>query len=246
MKTLTSAHHPLVKHMVKLRQERAYRYAEQSVVVEGVKPVQEIVPHIKRLFYTEAHASLPIPAAEKWLVSSSLMDKMSGMVSSEGIIAEVQMPPFASLEGVHWIVALDGISDPGNLGTLLRTALALGWQGVYLLPGSCDPFNEKAMRAARGAHFRLPIRSGTAEELERLIEQNKLQPLVADLMGTVPQELSKEKGRLLVLGNEAHGARPEVRRLCSPVTIAMPGEMESLNVAIAGGILMYELRKNGE
>src|SRR6185295_12199026 len=97
---------------------------------------------------------------------------------------------------------------------------------------SCDPFNEKAIRAARGAHFRLPLAMGSYEDLKRIVKENNLDPLVADLEGSTPSELSKNKGKLLVLGNEANGASAEIQQFCSKVTIPMPGEMESLNVAI--------------
>lgn len=240
---ITSLQHALVKHLVKLRLDHDYRYEQQMVVMEGIKPIQEITGPIKRLIYTESYPPPQIKADEEWVVTETLMKKISGMTSSEGVMAEVPMPPFASLMGLRYILALDGINDPGNLGTLLRTALALGWEGIYLLPTSCDPYNEKAIRAARGAQFKCPLRIGTVEQLKDLIKDNHLKPFVADLEGQAPEQISHSaEGLLLVLGNEAHGASVAIKQICSKVTIRMPGEMESLNVAIAGGILMYVLR----
>lgn len=243
MPHITSAQNPLVKHLVKLRKDKDYRYAQQSLILEGIKPVKEVIPFIKKIIRAES-ASIDLSLeAEEWIVTDAIFAKISGMISPEGILAEVQMPSWSTLNGLQWIVALDGINDPGNLGTLLRTALALGWQGVYILSNSCDPFNEKAVRAARGAHFRLPLAFGTQKSLVNLIEQNKLEPVVADIKGTAIELYpSTETGTLLVLGNEAHGASPEMQRICSKVKIPMQGEMESLNVAIAGSILMYTLR----
>jgi TrmH family RNA methyltransferase len=241
---LTSLQHPLVKHFVKLRIDSAYRHDAQVIVLEGLKPIQEVSTHIIKLFYTLPYASFAasIPC-EKWQITEAILHKISGMSSPEGILAEIRMPPFVLLGKVKQVLALDGISDPGNIGTLLRTALALGWEAVYFLPGCCDPFNEKAVRAARGAHFKLALARGTAEQLHQWVLSHGAQPLVADLKGNAPEEVVSAARRLLVLGNEAHGASALIRQFCQPVTILMPGEMESLNVAVAGGILLYLLSK---
>lgn len=246
-RSLTSLQHPLVKHFVKLRTDSDYRYEQRAVILEGLKPIQEMSSYIHKLLYTSEYASFAVPlSGEKWQVTEAIVHKISGMPSPEGILAEIRMPPFVGLNQAQHqhVLALDGISDPGNMGTLLRTALALGWDAVYFLPGSCDPFNEKALRAARGAHFKLALAKGTAEELQQWAENEKIQPLMADIKGQAAEHVSTASRRLLVLGNEAHGASSAIRQFCQPVTIPMPGEMESLNVAIAGGILLYLLSKN--
>jgi TrmH family RNA methyltransferase len=240
---LSSPHNPLVKHWAKLRLDREYRRQQGSLMIEGIKPILEVQSEIKCVICTEEKAPLFAHLADCWIVSEAIMKKISGMTSPEGALAEVHLPSFSTLKGVKHLLALDGINDPGNLGTLLRTALALGWEGVYLLPNSCDLFNEKALRAARGAHFRLHLAVGTVQGLRQIAINNDLEPLVAHLDGLAPEELSQQKGRLLVLGNEAHGASKEVHDFCSKITVPMQGEMESLNVAVAGGILMYLLRK---
>lgn len=239
---LTSLQHPLVKHLVKLRTDSAYRHESQAIILEGLKPIREVSTRITKLLYTPPYASFAASLqCEKWLVVEAILHKISGMTSPEGILAEIRMPSFVLLDKVKQVLALDGISDPGNVGTLLRTALALGWEAVYFLPGSCDPFNEKAVRAARGAHFKLALAKGTAEQLHQWVLAQEAQPLVADIKGNIPEELSHAARRLLVLGNEAHGASAMIRQFCQSVTIPMPGEMESLNVAVAGGILLYLL-----
>lgn len=242
VRSITSLQHPLVKHLVKLRTDSEERYAHQALVLEGVKPIREVSSLITKLFYTPAYAAVAHSiSGEKWQVTEAVLHKISGMSSPEGIVAEIRMPPFVSLDKAQRVLALDGVSDPGNVGTLLRTALALGWEAVYFLPESCDPFNEKALRAARGAHFKLALAKGTAEQLQQWVQANGVQALVADLAGKAPEEVPPTLPRLLVLGNEGHGASVAVRNFCQPVTIPMPGEMESLNVAIAGGILLYIL-----
>jgi TrmH family RNA methyltransferase len=242
IRSITSLQHPLVKHLVKLRTDNSYRQEQHTLVLEGVKPVQEVSHAIIKLFYTPAYASFAETlGGEKWQITEDVLRKISGMSSPEGFIAEVKMPPFVALEGACQVLGLDGMSDPGNVGTLLRTALALGWDTVYFLPGSCDPFNEKALRAARGAHFKLKLAKGSAETLEQWVKAEKGQALVAELKGVDPETITRGSKCVLVLGNEAHGASEKVQQFCTSVTIPMPGEMESLNVAVAGGILLYLL-----
>jgi len=121
----------------------------------------------------------------------------------------------------------------------------LRWGGTlsFFLPGGCDPFNEKVLRAARGAHFKIALARGTTEDLRLWVESNHVQPLAADLHGIAPEKIPLETKRVLVLGNEAQGISKAVKEFCTPVTILMPGEMESLNVAVAGGILLYMLSR---
>lgn len=244
-RSITSLQHPLVKHLVKLRLDSSYRYEHHALVLDGLKPIQEVFEWITKILYTPAYEvfAQTIPG-EKWQVTESIVQKISGMASPEGIVAEVRMPPFAMLGKVKHVLALDGVSDPGNVGTLMRTALALGWEAIYFLPGCCDPFNEKVLRSARGAHFKCSLAKGSAEELQKWVQAEGVQALVADLDGKPPQLLQNVSRRLLILGNEAHGASPVVRNFSQPVTIPMPGEMESLNVAVAGGILLYLLTNN--
>lgn len=245
MKKVTSGNHPLVKHIVKLRQNRDYRYEHQSLVIEGIKPVEELGRHARFkliITYNEAMIPLGAEADEILIVNDAVMKKVSGMESPEGLVVEIEMPKPASLEGLKYILALDGVSDPGNVGTMLRSALALGWQGVFILDESCDPFNDKALRAARGATFRLPLSWGSLEQLKSLIKSNQLTHLVADINGKDLSKIAKNTPVLLVMGNEAHGPSKEVKDFCQAVTIVMPGSMESLNVSVAAGIMMYALR----
>lgn len=242
--SLSSLQHPLVKHLVKLRTDSGYRQEHQALVLEGLKPVQELCKLTTKILYTPAYAAFAAPLlGEKWEVTDAILQKVSGMSNPEGIVAEIRMPPYAALGNAKRVLALDGISDPGNMGTLLRTALALGWEVVYLLPGCCDPYNEKALRAGRGAHFKMAIAKGSFDQLQEWVDKEGAQALVADLDGDCPDSLPASPRLLLVLGNEARGASDEVFRFCRPVSIPMPGEMESLNVAVAGGILLYLFSK---
>lgn len=245
VREIASLQHPLVKHLVHVRQNRDYREEHQRVMIQGSKLIAEICPshHTYLIMTCDPHLIPPgIAADDVLLVSESIMQKVSGLQTSEGIIAEVEMPKPASLKGLGWIIACDGVGDPGNLGALLRTSLALGWEGAFILNNSCDPFNDKALRAAKGATFRLPMAMGSWKDLNKLIKENQLKPLVADMKGANLNEIAPAKNVLLVMSHEGHGVSTEAAKVCEPVSIPMPGEMESLNVAVAGGILMYILR----
>ncbi len=249
MKEISSLQHPLIKHLVKLRQNSDYRYDHQTLLIEGLKMISEAKANCTfKTILTSSVDLIPkgIKADEVVLATQDVIDKISGLRTSEGIVAEVVMPKTEHFNGKKYIVALDRVSDPGNLGTILRTALALGWEGVFLLDGSCDPYNDKALRASRGAVFRLPMRQGNWNDLKKIISENKLQALVADTQGTPFDQIPPTQGLLLVLGNEANGPSEESLAAGKTITIPMKGKMESLNVSIAAGILLYTLRqKNG-
>jgi TrmH family RNA methyltransferase len=241
-KSIVSLQNPYVKHLVHLRQNSDYRYEHKSVPVEGIKMVREVaqtIPLKTLLVYDESLIPKGLKAQEVFVVNEAVMKKISGMQAPEGIMAEVAMPPSASLEKARFIIALDHVNDPGNLGAILRTALAFGWDGAFLIGHGCDPYNEKALRSARGATFRLPLRQGSAQEFNLLAKTLGVQPLAADIHGEKLEDSRSSSACILVLGNEARGLSPEIAASCKRIAIPMSGPMESLNVAIAGGILMY-------
>lgn len=245
MKEISSLQHPLVKHLVKLRQNSDYRYDHHAILIEGIKMISEassLSPFKTILTSTPELIPKQAKAEEILLASPAIIQKISGLQSPEGILAEVTMPKPSSLKEKKYILALDQVNDPGNLGTILRTALALGWGGVFFLEESCDPYNEKALRASRGAVFRLPMARGKWQDLQKIVQENKLKAYVADTEGLPFNQISSSEGILLVLGNEAHGPSQKTLSTCTPITIPMPGKMESLNVSVAAGILLYTLK----
>ncbi|URE00365.1 SpoU rRNA Methylase family [Musa troglodytarum] len=201
-------------------------------------------------------------------VSPIVMKKVSGMQSIDSIeaIALMRLPgTFLNLEendeicqrwfpSSHRLLVLDGIQDPGNLGTLIRSAMAFKWDGAFLLPSCCDPFNEKALRASRGASFQLPVVSGTWSHLMTLKTKKKVKMLAghpgssADGSNTT-RSLSHELAEslageplCLVLGSEGHGLSKQTVQACELVSIPMAGGFESLNVSVAGGIFLFMLQ----
>jgi RNA methyltransferase, TrmH family len=247
MNEIKSLSNPLVKHLVKLRKDRQYRHESGTVVITGEKLVREAAKKVslQKLFIEERR--LPrysdIPAEEVYAVTTPIAHKIDDVVTSEGVVAEVAIPPQHSLEGKKYVLIIDGVSDPGNMGTLLRTALALAWEGVFIVEGSVDPFNSKSIRASRGALLSLPYRIGPWEDIGAMIQEKNMAAYVADLKGEAPVRCDASGGVFLVMGNEAYGPSQQAKDVCAPISVPMRGDMESLNVAVAGGILLYELNK---
>lgn len=185
------------------------------------------------------------PAQEKILISNEVLKKITGVPEPEPVAAVISIPSFQNLSHVKRLLVLDGISDPGNLGTLLRTSLALGWDGVYLLENTCDPFNEKALRSAKGATFRIPLSEGSWEDFTQMIKDHKFQVIVADTEGTPLESSAPTLPFALIMSRESQGPREEAQQF-QKVTIPMEDSMESLNVASAGAILLYTLRGKNE
>jgi len=242
-KILSSLQNPLVKHWVKLRQNADYRHEHKRVLIEGSKMVHEIALHHPVYSIIALNESL-LPkdtrAEEIYIVPEEILYKISGSLHPEGIIAEVAMPTPGTLKPNQKILVLDSISDPGNMGALIRTTLALSWDAICLVGSCCDPFNDKALRAAKGATFRLPLIHSNWKELKEFASTHKKEFIVADLKGKEPTEFAGKNNFLLVLSNESHGVSEEAASY-PKVSIPITGNMESLNVAVAGGILLFTL-----
>jgi TrmH family RNA methyltransferase len=198
--------------------------------------------HLHTLFIEKGKVLSSIPAADQCIyVSIEVLKKITGVQHPEPLAAEVAMPPMSAISSSRYLLILDGLSDPGNLGTLFRSALCLGWEGIFVTENSVDPWNEKAIRAAKGATFIIPWSRGSHEELQTLLKKRIL--FTADARGTDLSTLSFNAPLALVLGNEAHGVGLELKKLSTLIAIPMGKEIESLNVASAGAILLYQLKR---
>lgn len=242
MRRITSLAHPVVKHMRRLQRSSSYRESTSRLLIEGSRVISEFSGSIKRLFVAEGRSTPSVQAEEIYICDQLIMQKVSALVSPEGLIAEVERPKWASLQRANRVLALDAVGDPGNMGTLIRTALAFGWDGIYLLEGCCDPYNDKAIRAAMGATFRIPLGRGSWVDLQRLAQKNCWSTFAGDLSGIPLEEVDYKGGCLLVLGSESKGVSPAAKKSCTAITIPI-ASIESLNVAVAGAILLYFLGK---
>ena len=182
-------------------------------------------------------------------ISRDVAKAITREASPEGIIAVVNIPKSTN-ETVSFndkILMLYRISDPGNLGTLLRTARALGWNRVVLIDDCVDPFNPETIRSSMGASFKAKLHFIKSEELKNFIKSNEIKVVIADMTGEFQDVNNKiARGPLgLLLGSEANGFNGFPREIydsAPKICIKMLSDADSLNIAVCGGILMYNLR----
>jgi TrmH family RNA methyltransferase len=177
-------------------------------------------------------------------VSPSLMKSLSDTETSQGILAVLNLTPIPYPASPSFILIPDQIRDPGNLGTLIRSADAAGVDAVLIPPETTDPFAPKVVRAGMGAHFRLPILSMGWEEIGRIRESANQRVMLADMDGESCWEMDLRQPMMLIVGGEAEGASESARKLASQhISIPMAGRTESLNAAVAGSVLMFEVMR---
>jgi TrmH family RNA methyltransferase len=242
MRELSSLQNPLVKQLVKLRKQRALREAQQRVLVMGSQVLRELkgqVP-VHRLFLAPG-VDAPCAAEELYRCSAEVVAKIADLPQEPDCVAELSLPPWQALNACRRVLCLDRIRDPGNVGTLLRTAQAFGFEGVFFVEGSADPYGEKALRAGKGAAFGLRLQRGTAEELLQFCQASGHRLLLADLEGASVGSHRGQEPFALLLGSEVEGVDECFGEYGQRVSIPMSGQTESLNVAVAGGIAMYLL-----
>lgn len=168
--------------------------------------------------------------------------------SPQGVLAVARVPK-QDLEGVvrrerFRVVVLDGVQDPGNAGTILRTAAALGATATFALPGTVDLWNAKVVRSSMGAQFLHPSLTVSSEELANLLRREAVELWAAEAGGESLAGLVAPPRLALAVGNEGAGLSSTVRGLASrTVGLPLAGGVESLNVAVATGIILYELGK---
>lgn len=232
--------HPMVKHLSHIKQNRDYRFECQKVLIEGEKLIHDLAQHFSyHHLVVQEKVEIPktIDETHVSIVTEEVMKKITQLPSPPAMVAEFDMPKPSLLTGMKWILVLDHVQDPGNVGTLLRSAYALNWEGCYLID-SVDPFHEKVLRAAQGATFKLPYCMGSRRDFLDFLKMSDLKAYRADLNGEKP---SKINGGFLIVGNEGQGVHNDFKHLPA-FTIPMREHIESLNASVAGSILMYAIR----
>lgn len=237
---ITSLRHPLVSRWLLLRRERPFREEQKAVFVVGETVVRELAQKFPILSLVTTEPTSAIRAKEHYLVTSEILKKISGLGEPDGFAAEIALPQSQNLRSKKSLLVLDQLTDPGNVGTLLRTALAFGWEGVITTPGTVDLFNDKALRAARGATFQIPYMHQSHDELLEWISEKN--PFLADTNGVALDQLRTPGPCSLILSSEAHGPQNWIKERAKKVSIPMQEAVESLNVACAGAILLYAMR----
>ncbi|HHY14100.1 MAG TPA: 23S rRNA (guanosine(2251)-2'-O)-methyltransferase RlmB [Thermoanaerobacterales bacterium] len=251
-----------IKRIVNLS-KRIYREKEGLFFVEGEHTIEEGIKSDYDFAYivcsknyvdNNYHKVKDFMEKKKvstYLIDNNLMQNISDVVTSRGILAVVKKKDFtiediANSNKSHFLLIIDGISDPGNLGTIIRTAHACNVDGIVLNKGTVDIFNPKVLRSTAGSAFHVPFTyTGNIVNTIRKLKRAGINIYVTHVNGvSYPYEINMNEPLAIVLGNETFGVQEEISNLANKlIKIPMPGKSESLNVAIASGIMMYEVVK---
>ncbi|KAF1291951.1 TrmH family RNA methyltransferase [Candidatus Enterococcus leclercqii] len=255
MKEIQAVKNPLIKELRKLHQKK-HRQEQGRFLLEGFHLVEEAAENqaaIQMILVNQRGLQewqewlQRYETLEQYLVSDEVMDSLSDLPTPQGIIAVVsQAQPIADIKKGRWLL-LDRVQDPGNVGTMVRTADAAGFSGVILGAGCADPFSTKVLRSMQGSNFHLPILNGA---LETIIPELKAAGMT--VYGTELNEAARpfqtvenEENVALLMGNEGQGvARNLLEMTDLNLYIPIYGKAESLNVGVAAGILMYHFSGN--
>ncbi len=253
---ITSIHNPKIQVIRKLQSHSKVRKEEQVFVIEGVRLAEEALLsgwEAQQVLCT-SHLDMRGRAvvegfaahgARGELVSDTVFKSISETETPQGVLVVLAQQTLPLPKELDFLLILDGVRDPGNLGTILRTAAAARTQAVLLAPGNVDAFAPKVLRAGMGAHFRLPIHQLGWAQIEQLLAGSHagMRIYLADAAeGTAYTQADFRTPLALLIGGEAAGAGHEAITLANEkVRIPMPGSSESLNAAIAAGILIFEV-----
>lgn len=247
--TITSRQNPLMTHLRKLASSRSYRKKSGEYLCDGTKLLAEALKwgaEVKTAVFSEGVDIPPLPDGVRAVrVSEELMRSVSPMETPQGALftvalPEVQLPE--TLSGKHYLV-LDGVQDPGNVGTILRTADAFDCDGVFLVNACADLYNPKTARATMGAIFRREAYSVTTEELFALLRKSGV-PLYGTALrdDTVPLAEADLARAAVAIGSEGRGLSQQVLDECAKtLKIPMNPRCESLNAAIAATVVLWEM-----
>jgi TrmH family RNA methyltransferase len=212
-------------------------------LIESEKLVREAVDsgaHIQTCFIEDGFSFSPPADAVTLTVSRGVLESLCESRTPQGVVAVVETPPLTPPQicPAGLVVALDGVQDPGNVGTILRTADAFGAVGILLSPECADPYAPKTLRAAMGSTYHLPVWQGELPEQLLHMQTQGFFALCGDLSGSETMPALSGKS-VLVIGSEGKGVSDAVASLCTRYRLPMRGRAESLNASIAAGILLY-------
>ncbi|MET4542809.1 TrmH family RNA methyltransferase [Pedobacter africanus] len=239
-------------NFIKSLHQKKYRKENGIFIIEGIKSIVEFIQsnyQVHSIYYLKQYQSLlpALPANIKLFeVNNAELDKISTLQTPQGVLALVNIPEnplldTAALKNV-FSLALDGVQDPGNMGTIIRTADWFGFKHIICSSNCVEVYNPKTVQATMGSLSRVNI---YYEDLPAFLKHVELPVFGAVLNGTSMYKTKWGKEGLVILGNEGQGITPEVMKLIShPVTIPRIGQAESLNVAISAAILCADIVRN--
>ncbi len=258
--TVTSKDNQWVKEWRRLNDSAKYRRETDLFAMEGARLCGDAVRSgitLKAVLYTASALAVygnvvePLLAAADVVVeiSPELSRHMSDTINPQGVFCIAKMLDNSliidKINTIGTYSALEDIQDPGNMGTVIRTAEALGLDGILLSDGCCDIYNPKVLRASMGGVFRMPLmRVGDMAQAVVTLQEKGLTAFacVVDAAATPITEAGMGKGSVAIIGNEGNGLRADTVAACKRrVTIPMTGRAESLNASMAAGIILWEM-----
>jgi TrmH family RNA methyltransferase len=259
MQVISSKDNETIKHIRKLK-DKKYRDEIGCYIIEGIKLVKEAIEENANIKYIvicedceeavklEQNLLYDIAKNNCLYVTRKVFQAISDVTTPQGVLAVVEKKN--SNKNIDYsediIIALDGIQDPGNLGTILRTVDSANLKQIILSKNSADPYNPKVVRSTMGAIFRVNIIE--AEDLKNTLQEVKkhnFEVVVTSLETNSSIYNIKYKNKVIVIGNEANGVSKEVQEIADKkVKIPMLGKTESLNASVAAGIMIYEYVRN--
>jgi TrmH family RNA methyltransferase len=252
---ITSASNSKVKLVRALAGRARDRREQRAFLAEGVRLVEDAVTSdwpFRFILHTaelsargeELLRRLKQRGIEVDEVSTRLLASISETENSQGILAVLEDRVPHREHALDFVLIADSIRDPGNLGTLLRSAEAAGADAAFLGPGTTDAFAPKVVRSAMGAHFRLPLYEVNWDEVRTQVGAYRWNVYLADMDGASCWETKFHRPLALIIGGEAEGATASARAIAvHKVGIPMQGRGESLNAAVAGSVLMFEVAR---
>ncbi len=240
---ITSKNNSRIKQLIKLKQSK-YRQEMGYFLVEGFHSVEMAY---KANLLIEIYSLKPIDNldVDQYIISKDILDKITTSVTAQGIVAKCFMKKALPISN-NIIIYLDNISDPGNLGTILRTALAFNIKDLMLSKDCVSLYNDKVLAATQGALFALNV---VKSDFEKLVElKNSGYSLVATSLkdSIALNELPNLKKIVIIFGNEGNGIRQEILNICDYKVNIPISNIDSLNVGVAAGIVLYHLNEKYE
>lgn len=238
IKEITSKENPRIKYALKLK-EKKYRQEYQQFLGESLKSLElAIKANLVNEVFTLSYLGIPENIVQ-YIVTKELIKKLAASSNPEGVVFIANIPEYKK-DNLNKILYLEEINDPGNLGTLVRTALAFNFDAVITSSNSVSIYNEKALAAAKGANYLIPVFSS---DLSSIKNGHVVIATSLDIDSRPIDELDHYDKFILLLGNEAHGLSKEII-LEADIKVKIDiNNIDSLNVGIAGGILMHHLSK---
>lgn len=223
---------------------KKFRQQHDEVVVEGLRTIKHLVDHqvsLLEIYLADANLEASFSAAKTYLLKESQLASITSTRNPQNIAALVAKKEIP-LPDHRFVLYLDQISEPGNLGTIIRTAEAAGVSGVIISPGSCSIYNPKTIRASLGSVFTLPLQ---IRDIDWLKKSNSCKIATTVNRAVNFFDFPRPDGDItLIIGSEAHGIRQEIIELAEHrVKIPLKNNIESLNAAIATGIIIYHFLK---